>query len=102
MAKTKKSIDELVAEEMERYKQAHQPKILMKYGNTYVTVYPIYSDRPAERLKSLFELMNLNYSVDLTKWDEDNEVTFMFSGEDENRAKFIQKFIDNHFKLTWE
>ena len=102
MAKTKKNIDELVAEAMDKYKQEHQPRILMKYGNTYVTVYPIFSDRPAERLKTLFELMNINYSVDLTHWDEENEVTFMFSGEDESRAKFIQKFIDNHYKLSWD
>lgn len=102
MAKTKKNIDELVAEELARYKQEHQPRILLKYGNTYVTVYPIFSDRPAERLKMLFELMNLNYSVDLMNWDEENEVTFIFSGEDENRAKFIQKFIDNHYQLSWE
>ena len=102
MAKTNKNIDELVTEAMEKYKQEHQPRILMKYGNTYVTVYPILSDRPAERLKALFELMNLNYSVDLTNWDEENEVTFMFSGEDENRAKFIQNFIDNHYRLSWD
>lgn len=102
MAKTKKNIDELVAEAMENYKQEHQPRILMKYGNTYVTVYPIYSDKPAERLRTLFDLMNLNYTVDLTRLDEYEEVTFMFSGEDENRVKFIQKFIDNHYRLSWE
>ena len=101
MAKNKKTIDELVAEELAKYKSEHQPKINMKYGNTYVTIYPIFSDTPAERLKSLFELMGLKYSVDLTNFDEDNEVTFMFSGEDENRANFIQKFIDNKYRLIW-
>lgn len=102
MAKNKKSIDELVAEELKRYKAEHQPRILMKYGNTYVTVYTTFDEKSAKRLESLFELMNVNYSVDLTKFYEKEEVTFMFSGEDENRAKFIQKFIDNKYRLIWE
>ncbi len=99
MPKSKPNIDELVKQAMLEYQQAHTTKIVRKYGNTYVTV---YREDVYEKMQILFDLMQIQYSVDLTKWFSDEKIVFMISGDDEKRADFIQKFIDNRYRLTWE
>lgn len=100
MKKTNQNIDELVQQALQDYKEAHKTKVEMKYGNTYITVYEngVYA-----RFEKLFELMRIRYSVDLQEYyDDDGKVVFNLSGDDAGRAAFIQKFVDNGYRLTWE
>ena len=102
----KEEVDRLVQEKLEEWNQKHIAKIEMKYGNTYIS-YGI-CDHIAYKgicvLQKLFELMDLKYSVFVPFGEEkENDRCYIsINGEDQERAVFIQKFIDNGYKLSWK
>jgi hypothetical protein len=99
MPKSKKNIDELVKQALQEYHQAHTTKVERKYGNTYVTV---YREDVYDKMQILFDLMRIQYSVDLSKWFSDEKIIFIITGDDEKCAAFIQQFVDNKYRLIWE
>ena len=74
----------------------------MRYGNTYVG-YDV-SDYETKRfmtyLKELMKLMDVKYAIKYP-FGSDESYYLVIKSEDEARAKFIKKFIDNGYKLTW-
>lgn len=100
MAKNKPNIDEQIQQALREYKEAHKPKVETKYGNTYITV---FGEEHYNILRALLKLMRVQYSVGLTHYyDNDGQIVLNISGEDEVRANYIRKFIENGFRLTWE
>ena len=78
----------------------------MKYGNTYI-LYDICDHITyggMHILQKLFELMGLKYSmyVPFGEEKENDRCYISINGEDQERATFIQKFIDNGYKLSWK
>lgn len=96
------TIDELVREKLEEYRQAHIPKIEMKFGHTYISFgrRDCITEEGMYYLKKLFYLMDVDYSMNIPMYDE--EFFIVINGEDANRTAFIQKFIDNGYKLSWK
>jgi hypothetical protein len=100
MKKTTPNIDELVAQAIREYKDSHKPKIEVKYGNTYVTV---FEERHHNWLVKLFELMRLQYSLDTSHYyEDDGKIILNITGDNPARVEFIQNFINNGFRLNWE
>ena len=99
MKKTNQNIDELVKKAMQEYYDAHKTTIEMKYGNTYIT---IFDDKIYDRFIKLFELMQIKYSIDMQEYYDDGKIVFNISGDNPQRAAFIQKFINNKYRLIWE
>lgn len=98
--KPEQNIDELVKKALQEYNDSHKTKVETKYGNTYVTV---YEDSIYAYLEKLFKLMKIRYSVDLQEYfSDDGKIVFNIDGDDANRAAFIQKFVNNGYRLTWE
>ena len=93
-------IDELVKEKMKQYQLDHTFKVETKYGNTYVfcNVYDYITQRAEEKLRSLFYLMNVEYSIQAAILQD---FCFILKGEDKERADYIQKFISNGYVLKW-
>ena len=102
----KEEIDRLVKEKMEEWNQKHIAKIELKYGNTYISygTHDYITDRSMYILQKLFELMGIVYSTYIPFGEEKEEGGCYISidGEDQERAEFIRKFIDNGYKLSWK
>lgn len=99
---TQEEIDRLVKEKTDEYFKKHTAWIRLKYGNTYVgfDVCDIITEKLICRIRTLFELMGVKYSISYP-FDIDKSYYFIIDGEDKARAEFIQKFIDNGYKLSW-
>lgn len=101
----KEEVNRLVQEKLEEWHQKHIAKIEMKYGNTYIS-YGICDDiayKGMYKLQKLSELMGLEYLVYVPFGEEkENDRCYIsIKGEDQERTTFIQKFIDNGYKLSW-
>ena len=94
-------IDRLVQEKRKEYEQFHLAKIEMKYGNTYISygMRDYITENMAYHLQKLFDLMKVRFSTNIPI--DNTEFYYILEGEDECRAQFIQKFIDNGYKLEW-
>jgi hypothetical protein len=46
--------------------------------------------------------MQIKYSVDMQEYYDDEKIVFNISGDNPQRAAFIQKFINNKYRLIWE
>lgn len=109
MAKSKTShdvqerADKMLREKMAEYRKDHTAQVEMKYGNTYISygVYDYLIEQYLKELIKLFELMRIDYATNIPVGLEE---TFFVSirGEDADRTAFIQKFIDNGYKLSWK
>lgn len=104
----KKDQDAIMAEYLEKFRKAHEAKVETKYGNTYVAFEKIdfVTERYIEKLKQLFELMELEYSVSMSKHSQfdisgEDEFCFIVFNDDAKRAEFIKKFVDNGYRLTY-
>lgn len=104
----KKDQDVIMNEYLERYRKSHATKIETKYGDTYVSFEKIdfVTERYIEKLKQLFKLMELEYSVSMSKNSQfdasvENEFCFIIFNEDAKKTEFIEKFIDNGYRLTY-
>lgn len=104
----KKDKDEIMKQYMEKFTKAHTAKIVAKYENTYVSFekIDIITEKYIAKLKQLFDLMDINYSVRMSHFSqledsEEDEYCFIIYDEDSNRMEFIKKFINNGYKLTY-
>lgn len=96
-------IDELVKQKMKEYACRHKFKVETKYGNTYIFCEEhdyITHDTDKKKLIQLLELMEVEYTVQCS-YLENEHFSLIISGEDKSRADYIQKFIDNGYKLKW-
>ena len=96
-------VDRIVQEKLEEYQQRHIAKVEMKYGNTYISygTYDYITKRGMYVLQKLFGLMGLECSMYIP-FGKDDKYYVSIDGEDQERAAFIQKFIDNGYKLSWK
>ena len=95
-------IDELVQEEIRQYQEEHKTTVEAKYGNIYVSVWTNINQQDYQRLKRLFELMCLDYSLNLSKYDDYGKCVFCIYEDNSKYVEFIQKFIDNSCRLIVE
>ena len=93
-------IDDFVQEKVKQYELDHTFKVKIKNGNTYVfcNTYDYITQRSEEKLRNLFYLMNVKYSI---KVEILGRFYFRIEGEDVVRAKLIQRFINNGYVLKW-
>ena len=99
-------IDRLVQEKTEEWNRKHIAKVETKYGNTYISygVYDYITDKGMYTLRKLFDLMGVCYStyIPFGKEKEEDRCFLSIEGEDQERAEFIRKFIDNGYRLGWK
>ena len=96
-------VDKMLREKMAEYQRDHTAKVETKYGNTYISygVYDYLISQYLQELIKLFELMRIEYATCIPiGWEETCFISI--KGEDADRASFIQKFIDNGYKLSWK
>ena len=98
----KDMIDELVKQKIKEYDCRHTFKVEMKYGNTYIFCeeYDYITQKADKKLRQLLKLMGVEYSIQCS-YLENEHFSLIISGEDKARADYIQKFIDNGYKLKW-
>lgn len=96
-------VDKLVQKKLEEWHQKHVAKVETKYGNTYISydTYDYITEQGMCILQKLFELMGLEHSMYIPFGEEDR-CYVSIEGEDQERAAFIQKFIDSGYKLSWK
>ena len=101
-----REIDRIMQKQQEEWNQKHIARVETKYGNTYISygIYDYITDRGIHILQKLFELMGLECSMYIPFGEEKEEDRCFVSikGEDQERATFIRKFIDNGYKLSWK
>jgi len=102
----KDEVDRLVQEKLKEWNQKYIAKVETKYGNTYISygIYDYITERSMHILQKLFELMDIECSMYIPFGEEKEEDRCYVSikGEDQERAAFIRKFIDNGYKLSWK
>lgn len=96
-------IAKLVEEKRKEYEQSHIAKIEMKYGNTYISfgVRDCITSQYFNILKGLLGLMGEEISMHVP-FDTREGFYLILKDENADRAAFIQKFIDNRYKLSWK
>lgn len=104
----KKDQDAIIAEYLEKYRKAHEAKVETKYGNTYVSFeqWDTISQEHISKLRMLFKLMELDYSVRMIKYSQldeqpENEFTFRIQDGNAEIEAFIKKFVENGYRLTY-
>lgn len=95
-------MEETIKKYEEEYKKQHTAWITLKNGYTYIgyDVCDYITEKLMFSLKKLIELMSVPYSTSYP-FNEDEEYYIVLNGEDTARARFIQKFFDNGYKLSW-
>lgn len=95
-------VEEKLKEAQEAFIRNHTAKVEIKYGNTYIE----YFDNDTmvrsclQRIALLLNLMGVNeYSHECYAISE-KRAGIMIPGEDENRAAFIRRFIENGYVLS--
>lgn len=96
-------IDKKIAEYVKEYEKKHTAWVVLKNGNTYIgcDVYDTVTEIIISNLRQLIKLMGIEYSIKYP-FADDIEYYLVIEGEDKARADFINKFIDNGYKLSWE
>lgn len=104
----KKDQDAIMAEYLEKFRKAHEAKVETKYGNTYVSFeqWDTISEERISKLRMLFKLMELDYSVRMIKYSQldeqpENEFTFRIQDGNAEIEAFIKKFVENGYRLTY-
>lgn len=104
----KKDQDAIMAEYLEKFRKAHEAKVETKYGNTYVSFeqWDTVSEERISKLKLLFKLMDIDYSVRMVKYSQleepsGNEFTFTILDGNAKIEAFIKKFVENGYRLTY-
>ena len=99
---TTEQIDELVCEKIKEYEKQHLAWIDLKHGNTYIgfDVYDYVTEKSMSKLKQLLDFMCVKYAV-YYPFMGDGKSYLILEGEDKARADFIQKYIDNGYRLSW-
>ena len=95
-------IDKLVQERLQEYQQLHVARIILVNGNTYISygIRNYITEQAMYHLFKLLELMKVEYRTNIPM--EGESLFIVIDGEDADRAAFIQKFIDNGYKLSWK
>ena len=96
-------IDKRVAEYVKEFEKKHTAWVVLNNGNTYVgcDVYDRVTEIIISNLRQLVQLMGIEYSIKYP-FADDKGYYLVIEGEDKARADFINKFIDNGYKLNWE
>ena len=83
-----------------QFEEEHKFKVYTYNGRTYITCkVKDYIARNCESyLIRLLQLMDIGYAV-LSTLDE---YGLSIEGDDQSKAAFIQKFIDDGYKLKWK
>ena len=99
---TEEDVNKLLEERMLEYKLRYTPYIILDHGYTYIgfNVRDTLTIPLMESLIKLIELMRIQYSIKYP-FGDDEKYYISIEGEDEDRANFIQKFIDDGYKLNW-
>ena len=100
---SEEKIDRRVEEALKEYKKRHIPKVETKYGNTYISweANDYLTDKTYARVKELLTVMRVEYGVGYGSKENDS-IYILIAGDDQKRAAFIQKYIDNGYQLSWE
>lgn len=95
-------LNRFVDEKMKQYVNDRQFKVETKYGNTYVFCkeYDYMVEYLDQRLRKLFDIVDIKYAIQ--RKIGDTNFSFILIGEDQERAAFIQKFIDDGYVLKWK
>lgn len=94
-------IEKLLEEKANEYVSQHRAWICFKNGYTYIgyDIYDAITEKSMIYLVNLINLMSVEYSIKIPI-REDKTYYLIIEGEDKARADFIQKFIDNGYKLS--
>lgn len=97
------AIDNRLAEYAREFEKKHTAWVVVKNGHTYVgfDVHDNITEPLMCLLRKLMELMDIKASIKYP-WGDDEEYYFIIEGEDKTKAEYINKFIDNGYKLIWE
>ena len=104
---TEEEIDILIAEQLKKYEKKfiedHTAKVEMKYGNIYVVfnIQDSFTEKSMIKIKTLLDLMQIEYTVSNSIFSESGHFYLIITDEDKAKADFIQKFIDNGYKLIY-
>ena len=103
MRVSQEEFDKLFEEKMKEYEERHKFKVETKYGNTYIFCeeYDYITQKLEIELSNLFHLMDIEYSIQPKIFDMEH-FSFIIDGDDNARAEYIQKFIDNGYRLKWD
>lgn len=77
------------------------------YGNTYIKNVSLLRDEVFDKIRHLLDLMNVEFSFynDISETENclipRNSINIMISGDDSDRAAFIERFINDGFVLNW-
>lgn len=99
---TQEEIDKLLEEKIKEYEKQRIAWVCMKHKNTYVgfDVCDHITGKAMGYIRKLMELMNVEYAISYP-FGDDRKYYIIIEGEDKARADFIQKFIDNGYRLSW-
>ena len=102
MTVSKEEIDRRLSEKLKEYELQHTAWVYLRHGNTYVgfDTMDYITENLMSRLHMLLDLMRIPFSIH-HPFGEDAGYYVMIKGEFERRAAYIQKFIDNGYKLVW-
>lgn len=96
------NIDKIVEQRMEEWGRKRIPTVYIgSNGNTYIRVeeYDHVSFASMTKIWNLLSMMGLEEEI----WCEPNDgFSYVVKGDNYKRAAYIQSFIDNGYKLTWE
>ena len=100
-AEVERLFKERLEEERRKFIDDCTPIISTNYGNTYITIkrYDIDTYQIAERIKQLLDMMEVDYLQSVIMIGK--KYYICIHGEDADRVAFIQRFIDNGLKLSW-
>lgn len=96
-----KTIEKKLEEKLEEYAQKRIPTVEVKNGNTYIKVeeYDHVSFASMQKIWKLLSMMGLEEEI----WcDPNNGFSYGIKGDNQKRAAYIQRFINDGYKLTWE
>ena len=99
---TQEEVDKMLEEKLREYERDRTAWVVLKNGYTYVgyNVADYVTDRLMDSVIKLIELMGVEFSIKYP-FGEDKEFYVTIEGEDEARAEFIHKFLNNNYKLSW-
>lgn len=99
MDKKDVNVEQLCEEICQKFEDEHTAKISLKWKHTFISYQcnDYIVSLMTKRLEDLLRLMQVDFARDRT-----NGFQIIIDGEDVARAKYIQKFIDNGYVLSWE
>lgn len=99
---TQEEVDKLLKEKMDEFIKDRMAWIHIANGETYIgyNVLDATTYEAMNLLEQLLKLMGVGYATHFP-FQDDEEYYLVIHGEDKDRADFIQKFIDNNYKLKW-